>query len=172
MLRYLKINHNFTSETIIMQSIHQFKVEALEGGEIDLADYVGKKILIVNVASECGLTPQYQQLQELYEQYHNTLVILGCPANNFGGQEPGTNQEIRQFCTKRYGVTFPLTSKLDVTQHPLYLWLTQKSQNGHSDSTVDWNFQKYLLNEDGQLLHVLPPTASPLDDVILNVLAD
>jgi len=151
-----------------MQSIHQFKIASLEGGEIDLAAYEGKKVLIVNVASECGLTPQYQQLEELYKEFQDKLVILGCPANNFGGQEPGTHEAIREFCTVRYGVTFPLAAKLDVTQHELYQWLTQKAKNGHSDSQVEWNFQKYLIDEKGQLNQVLSPTTSPLDDAILN----
>jgi len=150
-----------------MNSIHQFKTEAIEGGTLDLGDFKGKKMLIVNVASECGYTPQYQQLQELHETFGNSLVIIGFPANNFGGQEPGTNNEIREFCSLRYGVTFPLTAKIDVTTHPIYQWLTQKAQNGVLDSEVKWNFQKYLLDENGLLLRTLPSSVSPLDESII-----
>ena len=150
-----------------MNSIHQFKVEAIEGGTIDLAKFKGKKLMVVNVASECGYTPQYQQLQELYEGFVNHLVIIGFPANNFGGQEPGTNNEIREFCSLRYGVTFPLTAKIDVKTHPIYQWLTQQSLNGVMDSEVSWNFQKYLLDENGRLLRTLPSSTSPLDDEII-----
>lgn len=156
---------NFSEEK--MNSIHQFEIEAIEGGTLDLSDFKGKKMLVVNVASECGYTPQYQQLQELYETFGNKLVIIGFPANNFGGQEPGTNNEIREFCSRRYGVTFPLTAKIDVKTHPIYQWLTQKAQNGVLDSEVKWNFQKYLLDENGQLLRSLPSSVSPLDDSIL-----
>ena len=111
-----------------MNTIHTFKVEGSEGETIDFAAFVGKKILVVNVASECGLTPQYQQLQELYEEFGDKLTIVGFPANNFGEQEPGSNHEIQAFCTRRYGVSFPLSAKIDVTTHPVYHWLTQKSR--------------------------------------------
>lgn len=124
--------------------------------------------MIVNVASECGYTPQYQQLQELYEGYGDKLAIVGFPANNFGGQEPGSNNEIKSFCSLRYGVTFPLAAKIDITAHPVYRWLTRKSENGVADSRVDWNFQKYLLDENGCLIRSLPSSASPLDDEILD----
>ena len=150
-----------------MNTIHTFRVEGVEGETIDFAAFSGKKILVVNVASECGLTPQYQQLQELYEEFEDKIIIVGFPANNFGGQEPGSNHEIQAFCTRRYGVTFPLSAKIDVTTHPIYRWLTQKSQNGVLDSEVTWNFQKYALDEQGSLVHVFPPSASPLDDEIL-----
>lgn len=150
-----------------MNTIHTFRTEGIGGEEIDFAAFAGKKIMVVNVASECGLTPQYQQLQELYEEFGDKLVIVGFPADNFGGQEPGSNHDIQAFCTRRYGVTFPLSAKIDVTTHPVYQWLTQKSQNGVQDSQVTWNFQKYALNEQGHLVHVFPPSASPLDDEIL-----
>ena len=140
----------------------------MTGGTIDFSALAGKKILIVNVASECGLTPQYQQLQELYEEFEDKLTIVGFPANNFGGQEPGTNDEIQTFCTRNYGVTFPLATKVDVTTHPIYRWLTQKSQNGVLDSEVTWNFQKYALDEQGRLVHFFPPATSPLDEEVLN----
>ena len=143
-----------------MHSIHQYKIEGLTGGEIDFSAFAGKKIMVVNVASECGLTPQYQQLQELYEAHKDKLVIVGCPANNFGAQEPGTHDEIRTFCTINYGVTFPLSIKISVKgddMHPLYQFLTQKNQNGLKDSEVQWNFQKYILDEKGNLTAVIQP---------------
>jgi len=149
-----------------MSSIHQFKVVGISGETIDFETFEGKYILIVNVASECGYTPQYAQLQELYDNYKDKLVIVGVPCNQFGGQEPGTNTEIQQFCKVRYGVTFPLTTKVDVkgkNQHELYQWLTQKSKNGVQDSEVKWNFHKYLINPNGQLLKVFPSSASPFD---------
>ncbi len=157
-----------------MDSIHQFKVEGIEGDEIDFAGFRGKKVIVVNVASECGFTPQYQQLQELYAEFEDKLVIVGFPSNDFGGQEPGSNREIRNFCTRRYGVTFPLTTKVTVkgsAAHPVYQWLTDKQKNGVSDSTVNWNFQKYLLDEDGRLRATLPSSASPFSDEILDWLA-
>lgn len=155
-----------------MNTIHSFKVKGIEGEEIDFALFKGKKIIVVNVASACGFTPQYQQLQELYEEFGHKLVVVGFPANNFGGQEPGTNEEIRAFCSRRFGVTFPLAAKIDVTTHPVYQWLTQKSENGLLDSQVTWNFQKYLLDEQGRLVKCLPPAVSPLDDEILNWVND
>ena len=154
-----------------MNTIHTFKVEGIEGEEIDFARFKGKKIMVVNVASECGLTPQYQQLQELYEEFEDKFVIIGFPADNFGGQEPGTNSEIRAFCSRRYGATFPLAAKIDISTHPVYQWLTQKALNGVMDSQVTWNFQKYLLDENGLLVRCLPPASSPLDDLVLEWLA-
>lgn len=153
---------------ISVNTIHQFKVEGIAGLEINFEDFRGKKVMVVNVASECGYTPQYQQLQELYESFHDKLVIVGFPANNFGAQEPGSNSEIQAFCTKNYGVTFPLASKIDIETHPVYRWLTQKEQNGIMDSTVEWNFQKYLLDENGQLVKCLPSSVIPIDESILN----
>ena len=150
-----------------MNTIHTFKVESIEGGEIDFAQFKGKKIIIVNVASACGYTPQYEQLQELYEGFSDKMTIIGFPANNFGGQEPGSNKEIKEFCSLRYGVTFPLAAKIDINTHPVYQWLTQKALNGKMDSTVNWNFQKYLLNENGQLVHCFPSATSPFDDEII-----
>ena len=158
-----------------MNSIHKFTVASIEGEEIDFANFKGKKIMVVNVASECGFTPQYQQLQELSEQFPEQLVIVGFPANNFGAQEPGSNQEIHAFCTARFGVTFPLTVKVSVKgadQTPVYEWLTQKSANGVLDSEVKWNFQKYLLDEQGQLVATHPSNVSPTDDIIMNWLTD
>lgn len=156
-----------------MNSIHQFRVEGLEGQTIDFAAFAGKKILVVNVASECGFTPQYQQLQELQEHFGEQLVVIGFPCNDFGGQEPGDGAEIRRFCTQRFDITFPLTAKVQIKgehKHPIYRWLTAKAENGHSDSMVSWNFQKYLLDENGHLLAVFPPACDPFDPALLDYL--
>jgi glutathione peroxidase len=155
-----------------VNTIHTFKVEGIAGKTLDFAALAGKKILVVNVASECGLTPQYQQLQELYEEFEDKLTIVGFPANNFGGQEPGSNEQIQTFCARNYGVSFPLAAKVDVTTHPVYQWLTQKALNGVQDSEVTWNFQKYALDEQGRLVHVFPPTASPLDERVIEWLSE
>jgi len=153
----------------MVHTIHQFKVEGIAGEEIDFAQFRGKKLIIVNVASECGFTPQYSQLQELYEAFSDQLAIVGFPSNDFGGQEPGANESIQSFCEVRYGVTFPLAAKINILGtevHPVYHWLTAKSENGVADSEVRWNFQKYLLDEEGRLVKSLPSTVSPLDDAI------
>lgn len=153
-----------------MTSIHTYKIEGIDGKEIDFSQFEGKKILVVNVASECGFTPQYSQLQELYEYAADNLVIVGMPSNDFGGQEPGDNSQIQEFCKIRYGVTFPLTTKVTILgndQHPIYQWLTQKSKNGVQDSEVQWNFYKYLLDESGKLLHVFPSTTEPFNEKLL-----
>ncbi len=147
------------------KSIYDFKVESLDGGTIDFAAYKGKKILIVNTASKCGYTPQYEGLEKLYKQYKGKLVIVGFPANNFLFQEPGSNKDIQGFCQKNYGVTFPMAAKISVKgrdMHPLYVWLTQKKYNGYSDNAVKWNFQKYLLDENGRLIEVFAPGVEPL----------
>lgn len=152
------------------QSIHAFKVNGLDGGVIDFADFAGKKVLIVNVASACGYTAQYAQLQELYTHFGQKLVVVGFPCNDFGAQESGDAGEIRQFCSLRYGVTFPLGEKVRIKgaePHPVYAWLTQKSLNGHSDSSVSWNFQKYLVDENGHLQAVFPSSCDPLDPAVL-----
>ena len=154
-----------------MASIHKFKVEGIGGEEIDFASFAGKKVLVVNVASECGFTPQYQQLEELYEEFQDKLAIVGFPSNDFGGQEPGTNEEIRSFCSVNFGVKFPLSVKIAIKSppvHPMYEWLTRKELNGVLDSEVTWNFQKYLLNEAGELVATHPSAVSPLDDAILD----
>jgi glutathione peroxidase len=155
-----------------MKTIYDFKVNQIDGKEIKLSDFKNKKILIVNVASQCGLTPQYKQLQELYEKYkQNNFTIIAFPANNFGEQEPGSNKEIAIFCTKNYGVSFPVMEKISVKgkdMHPIYKWLTQKTENGKFDSEVKWNFQKYLINEAGELINVIAPTESPLSNDIIN----
>ena len=136
-------------------SLYNIKINSLQGKEIDLALYKGKKILFVNVASKCGFTPQYDGLQKLHDEYKDKLVIIGVPCNQFGSQEPGKSNEIQEFCSINYGVTFLITEKVDIKgdkQHPLYKFLTQKSKNGKKNSSVKWNFQKYLINEEGYLI--------------------
>ena len=153
-----------------MESIHQFKVKGIDGSEINFADFKGKKLLVVNVASECGYTPQYQQMQELYEHFQDKLVVVGFPANNFGAQEPGTDEQIQQFCSTTFGVTFPMAAKIDIKTHPIYQWLTQKTANGVVDSQVAWNFFKYLLDENGQLIQYFPSAVDPFDPTILELI--
>ncbi len=145
-------------------SIYDFKVTALDGGTIDFSDFKGKKILIVNTASECGYTPQYEDLQGVYEKYKGKLVIVGFPANNFGKQEPGTNSEIASFCKKNYGVTFPMAAKISVKgddMAPIYHWLTEKAYNHYDNTSVKWNFQKYLIDEKGNLVAMFPSRVKP-----------
>lgn len=153
-------------------SIYQFKVEDLSGATFDFASLKGKKILIVNTASKCGYTPQYEQLEAIYKKYKNqNFVIIGFPANNFMWQEPGTNAEIATFCRSKYGVSFPMMAKISVKgkdMHPIYQFLTQKKLNGVLDSKVEWNFQKYLINEKGQLEQVYMSGVKPNDDKITN----
>ena len=149
---------------------YDFKVKTLEGADFDLSSLKGKKVMVVNVASKCGNTPQYKDLEELYEKYQGELVIIGFPANNFGGQEPGSAAEIREFCSKNYGVTFPMMEKISVKgddMHPLYKWLTSKEKNGVMDSEVKWNFQKYLIDENGRLVDMLNPKEKPGSDKTL-----
>jgi glutathione peroxidase len=154
------------------ETIYSFKVKDLSGNEFDFASLKGKKILIVNTASKCGLTPQYKDLEAIYEKYksHN-FVIVGFPANNFAAQEPGTSKEISGFCQKNYGVTFPMMEKVSVKGGDMcavYQFLTQKSKNGLQDSEVEWNFQKYLINEKGELEKVILPQVLPTDATIVD----
>jgi glutathione peroxidase len=137
------------------QSIHSFTVKSIDGKNLNLASFKGKKILIVNTASKCGYTPQYEGLEKVYEQYKDKLVILGFPCNQFGGQEPGTNEEIVAFCKKNYGVSFPLADKIEVKGDniaPIYQWLTMKSKNGILDASIGWNFNKFLIDENGKMI--------------------
>ena len=152
------------------QTIYQFTVEDINGKPFALADLKGKKVMIVNTASKCGLTPQYKELEALYQQYKDKdFIIIGFPANNFLGQEPGSNEQIASFCSINYGVTFPMMSKISVkgkNMHPLYQFLTQKSKNGVEDSKVKWNFQKYLIGRDGKLEKVIDPKTLPSSDEV------
>ena len=159
----------FSSQAQQAKSIHSFKVKALDGKTIDFSKFKGKKILIVNTASECGFTPQYEGLQKLYETYKDQLVIVGFPANNFGGQEPGSNEEIGAFCKKNYGVTFPMAAKVSVKGKdiaPIFKILTDKKLNGVKTTTLLWNFEKFLLNEKGELIDTFVSTTKPTSESI------
>ena len=155
------------------ESLYDIKIEGIDGKTLDLNKYKGKKILFVNVASKCGFTKQYDGLQELYSKHKENLVIIGLPCNQFGSQEPGTKAEIQSFCRLNYGVDFPLTEKIDVkgeNQHPLYKWLTQKDKNAKMDSSVKWNFQKYLVDEEGKLIDVFYSITKPMSSKIIKLL--
>lgn len=157
----------------IPKSIYDFKVEGLDGGTIDFAAFKGKKILIVNTASKCGYTPQYEDLEKLYEKYKDKLVIVGFPANNFMFQEPGDNKKISEFCKKNYGVTFPMAAKISVKgkdMAAIYQWLTNKDYNHFQSTSVGWNFQKYLIDENGNLVAMFPSKVTPMSDEILNAI--
>lgn len=151
---------------------HDFVVETINGEKLDFSTLKGKKVMVVNTASKCGFTKQYDGLQELYETYGpDKFTIIGFPANNFANQEPGTNEEIQEFCRVNYGVTFPMMAKISVKgddQHPVYQWLTQKELNGVKDSKVRWNFQKYLIDEEGQLVDVVSTQTKPSSKKIVN----
>lgn len=152
------------------KNFHSFTVQTINEEAFRLADLKGKKVLVVNTASKCGLTPQYEKLQELYEMYGgDDFTIIGFPANNFLRQEPGTNEEIKSFCQLNYGVSFPMMAKISVKGkniHPLYTWLTKKSENGVMDAPVKWNFQKFMIDEEGNLVGMIPPKKSPLSDEV------
>lgn len=154
------------------ENIYQYKVTDLYGEAFDFAKLKGKKVMVVNTASECGLTPQYEDLQKLYDSYKDkNFVIVGFPANNFGGQEPGSDAQIASFCKENYGVTFPMMSKISVKgsdMHEVYHFLTEKDKNGLQDSEVAWNFQKYLLDEKGELVMVVSPRTLPTDPSVVN----
>lgn len=153
-------------------SIYDYQVESIDGGSIDFSDFKNKKILIVNTASKCGYTPQYAQLEELYKEHGDKLVIVGFPANNFGSQEPGKNEEIAGFCEKNYGVTFPMAAKVSVKgndAHPLFQWLTS-AENADFKGDIKWNFEKFLIDEKGNLIHRYRSGAEPLGDEILGAI--
>jgi glutathione peroxidase len=154
------------------QSFHNFKVKTIDGKQFDFSQLKGKKVMVVNVASKCGLTPQYKDLQKLYETYGGPrFEIVAFPANNFLSQEPGTNAEIKEFCTKNYGVTFPVMEKISVKgsdQAEIYKWLTSKSENKVLDTDVSWNFQKFLIDENGNLVKSVSPKENPMSDDVIN----
>lgn len=164
-------NNSNNNKMQATHTLHDFVVKDIDGKDFDLASLKGKKVLVVNVASKCGLTPQYKDLQALYDKYKDqNFVVIGFPANNFMGQEPGTNEQIKEFCTLNYGVTFPMMDKISVkgkNQAPLYKWLTNKSENGKIDQEVTWNFQKFLIDEDGNLVDVVLPKESPMSEKIV-----
>ena len=158
---------------VTASSIYDFKVDGLSGGAIDFSQYKGKKIMIVNTASKCGNTPQYADLEKLYEQYKNKLVIVGFPANNFGAQEPGSNKEIKEFCTKNYGVTFPMAAKVSVKGDdiaPVFKYLTSEAKKLGFDDPIKWNFTKFLLDEHGKLITVIHNRVNPMSEEVLKYL--
>jgi glutathione peroxidase len=153
------------------KSIYDFSIKTIDGVPYDLSQLKGKKIMMVNVASKCGFTPQYEKLEMLYERYKDkNFVVIGFPANNFLNQEPGTAEEIKNFCTTKYNVSFPIMEKISVKGkdiHPLYQWLTDKTKNGVSNEPIKWNFQKFLIDENGQIAMVIPPNESPMSEKII-----
>ncbi|AZI55577.1 glutathione peroxidase [Epilithonimonas vandammei] len=163
----------FSKNKAQAKSIHSFKVEALDGSTIDFSKFKGKKILVVNTASECGFTPQYADLEKLYEKYKNKLVVVGFPANNFGGQEPGSNHEIATFCQRNYGVQFPMAAKISVKGDdiaPIYKFLTDKKENGVKNTKILWNFTKILLDEKGNIIDSFVSTTNPMSESITKYL--
>ena len=164
------------SQTFVDKSIHQFKVADIYGNIFDFSQLKGKKVMIVNTASKCGLTYQYEALQKLYSQYKDlNFVIIGFPSNDFLWQEPGSNDEIIDFCEQNYGVTFPMMSKITVKgskKHPIYQFLTEKSKNNYKDSRVTWNFQKYLINKEGRIEKIISPRTRPDSEEIVSWITD
>lgn len=169
-----RVNLSQISAASPPENFYSLSVKTLDGKQtIKLSDYKGKKILFVNVASECGYTPQYQDLQKLHERYKDTLVIIGLPCNQFGGQEPGSAEQISDFCKKNYGVTFLLTEKIEVKgdhQHPIYQWLCKKENNGKGDYEVKWNFNKFLVSETGELLGYFGSRVTPFDSELIELI--
>ena len=170
-------NNNMNNEVPIpsatAKSIHTFKVDALDGSTIDFSAFKGKKILVVNTASECGYTAQYEGLEALYKKYQYKLVIVGFPANNFGGQEPGSNQQIKEFCKKNYGVSFPMAAKISVEGSdiaPIYKWLCSKAENGVMDAKISWNFNKFLLDENGFIIAKFESKVKPMSNELVSKL--
>lgn len=152
-----------------MTTLYDIKIDSLQGKPIQLSDYKDKYLFFVNVASKCGFTPQYKELEKLHQEYKDKLVVIGVPCNQFGSQEPGTSSEIEEFCQVNYGVSFLITEKLNVkgaAQHPLYQWLTSKDLNGKKNSSVKWNFQKYLVNPEGKLIDYYLSITKPLSNKI------
>jgi glutathione peroxidase len=160
------------AQVTVKKTFHDFTVTTIDGEEYPLSQLKGKKVLVVNTASKCGHTPQYEDLEKLQELYGGEkFTVIGFPANNFMGQEPGTNEEIKEFCTTKYGVSFPMMSKISVKGkdiEPLYKWLTTKDENGVMDAPVKWNFQKFLIDENGTLVDMASPGEDPMSEKILN----
>lgn len=167
-------NHITSLDQLLMEkSIYDFKMKDINGEEVDFSKFKGQKLLLVNVASKCGYTPQYADLQKLHEAHGDKVTIIGFPANNFGGQEPGTNEEIKQFCSENYGVTFKMMDKVSVKgadKNPLFRWLSDKNMNGWNDKEPSWNFCKYFINENGELVKFFPSSVKPMDDEIIKLI--
>ena len=168
-------NNQITSidQLIMEKSIYDFKMKDIDGELVDFSKFKGQKLLLVNVASKCGYTPQYADLQKLHEAHGDKVTIIGFPANNFGGQEPGTNEDIKQFCSQNYGVTFKMMDKVSVKgvdKNPLYRWLSDKNMNGWNDKEPSWNFCKYFINENGELVKFFPSSVNPMDEEIIKLI--
>ncbi|MFC5623764.1 glutathione peroxidase [Algoriphagus winogradskyi] len=169
----LKAKNTSIDKEVMAPSFYEFSMKDLNGEMVDFSSFKGKKVMVVNVASKCGYTPQYEELQKLYAEHSDKIVILGFPANNFGGQEPGSNEEIKSFCSENYGVTFPMFEKVSVKgydKHPIYRWLSDAKQNGWNNEEPSWNFCKYILNEEGELINYFPSKVSPLDQEIIDLI--
>lgn len=167
------ISYSSLSQNNKPMSIYDIAINDLYGSEINLAHYKGKFMLFVNVASECGFTNQYEGLQKLYDKYQDKLMVIGVPCNQFGGQEPGTSKEIESFCKRNYGVTFLMTEKIDVkgkNQHPLYKWLTDKTLNGVKNTSVKWNFQKYIIGPNGEYIDYFYSITKPMSSKITKLI--
>jgi len=166
------VAHVANSQNTVKKTFHDFTVTTIDGSEFPLSQLKGKKVLVVNTASKCGYTPQYEDLEKLYQTYGgDKFTVIGFPANNFMKQEPGTNEEIKQFCTVNYGVTFPMMAKISVKGDdiaPLYSWLTKKEENGVMDAPVKWNFQKFMIDENGNLAGMATSGDNPMSDKIVN----
>ena len=156
-----------------MPSVYEYSATTITGQEKPISDYKDQVILVVNTASKCGFTPQFKGLEALYEKYKSkNFVIIGFPCNDFGGQEPGSSADIKAFCTKNFGVTFPLMEKVSIGTSPIYKWLTSKAENGVLDATVKWNFNKFLVDENGKLVKYLASNVKPMDTQITNWIED
>tara|TARA_R110002020_G_scaffold107319_5_gene249300 strand:+ start:619 stop:1206 length:588 start_codon:yes stop_codon:yes gene_type:complete len=168
-----KLKPSSAPNSKMVKSFYEFTMKDLDGKEVDFSSFKGKKIMVVNVASKCGYTPQYEALQKLYSENSDKLVILGFPANNFGGQEPGSSEEIKSFCSENYGVTFPMFEKVSVKgfdKHPIYRWLSDAEQNGWNNEEPSWNFCKYMIDEKGELIKFFPSKVDPLDQEIIDII--
>jgi glutathione peroxidase len=168
--------NNVSLDQMMMEkSFYDFKMKDINGQEVDFSQFKGKKLLLVNVASKCGYTKQYEDLQKLHQEYGDEVTIIGFPANNFGGQEPGTNEEIKEFCSSKFGVTFMMMDKISVKgddKAPLYKWLSDKNLNGWNDKEPTWNFCKYFINEKGELVKFFASSVKPMDEEILQLIAE
>jgi glutathione peroxidase len=169
------VNNVPLDQTMMEKSFYDFKMKDINGQEVDFSQFKGKKLLLVNVASKCGYTKQYEDLQKLHQEQGEEVTIIGFPANNFGGQEPGTNEEIKEFCSSKFGVTFMMMDKISVKgddKAPLYKWLSDKDLNGWNDKEPTWNFCKYFINEKGELVKFFASSVKPMDEEILKLIAE